>query len=194
MKKELAFEIRREALHVSVGIAIILLVMFCNYALWLLFFALVLGIILSLALLKFKIPLISRLLPLFERKKHMKKFPGKGMLFFVAGCLLALKLFSRDIALASIAILAFGDSVSHLFFVSEKKYFLKKSFKSIIAGITASFLPALFFVPLIYALASSVIAMIAEAIYIKLGEAEVDDNLIVPLVAGTVMHLLSKFA
>jgi dolichol kinase len=45
------------------------------------------------------------------------------------------------------------------------------------------------FVDPIYAIIAAVFGMTAEAISIKLGEEEADDNFIIPLVAGTAVFL-----
>jgi dolichol kinase len=43
-----------------------------------------------------------------------------------------------------------------------------------------------------YALPASILAILTETIILKLGDEYIDDNLIVPLVAGIVMFLASK--
>lgn len=202
--KNFIFELERETLHIYLGILIMLLVIFCNQTIWILFFALIIGIILSFLSLKFKLPFLNYMLQKFERPKYLHKFPGKGVLFFIAGCLIVIKLFGSKIALASIVILTFGDSISHLVGLFKKergkikniKYNIEEGLKDIrgtivgavIAGIIASF-----FVKPLYAFIASFIAMGAEFISLKLGEDNVDDNIIIPLVAGTILYLLITF-
>jgi len=186
-------EIRRALMHIFFGGAIICLAYLVPEARWILFIALVLGMFLSLLSLKFKLPVVSWFLEKFEKKQYLKKFPGKGMLFFTAGCLIVLKLFSLKIALASIAILTFGDSISHLIgMIGKRKNFLDptKNIEGTTAGMLVATIFASFFVPLLYALIASVSAMLAETISFKLEGDNVDDNLIIPLVAGTILYLL----
>jgi dolichol kinase len=45
------------------------------------------------------------------------------------------------------------------------------------------------FVPFVYAFIAAIVALIAEILVIKLGEDPVDDNIIIPLVAGTILYL-----
>jgi len=190
-----SFELRREAFHIFLGTIIMLLVfLFKENAVWLLFFALIIGMTLSLLSLKFKLPLVHFMLLHFERPRYLRKFPGKGMLFFVAGCLLVLKLFSHNlnIVLASIVILTLGDSISHLVGLKVEKKIAKRNIGGTIAGMLAAFIGASFFVKPLFAFIAAFIAMLSENISLRVGLEEVDDNVIVPLVAGTMIFLLLK--
>ncbi len=194
-KIKISFELRREAFHIFLGIIVMLLIfLFKENAMWLLFFALIIGITLSLLSLKFKLPIIHFMLLHFERPKYLHKFPGRGMLFFVAGCLLVLKLFSANlnIVLASIAILILGDSISHLVGLKAKRKIAKRSIGGTISGIIAAFIGASFFVKPLFAFIAALVAMLSENISLRVGLQEVDDNVIIPLVAGTTIFLLLK--
>lgn len=110
-----------------------------------------------------------------------------------------MSLFEKDIALASLMVLTFGDSISHLVggqFGQIRNIFNGKSKKLLegtIAGTIAGTLTALLFVPFPEAFIGSFAAMIAEVVQVDLNEREVDDNLIVPIVAGTVMFLIRTY-
>ena len=129
----------------------------------------------------------------------MDSFPGKGTLFFFIGSLLVLKLFDQDIALASIMILTFGDSVSHLFgakFGRLQNFFNGKSrklFEGTLMGALAGFFGAVLFVRFPLAFVGSFSAMMAEVIKIDFNDKTLDDNIVVPLVAATVMFLIRTF-
>ncbi len=128
----------------------------------------------------------------FEIKPDEVSFPGKGFIFFFAGCLLAVKLFPLDIALASIAVLTFGDPIANM---ARKVYKGKKSrlFKNLagsFVGLVVSFFAALVFVSPVYAGIAAIVGMLAESIYIKLGQGNADDNIIIPLAAGTALYVL----
>ena len=132
----------------------------------------------------------------FERKEYKERFPFRGIIFILAGCLLVLKLFTLDIALASIAILTFSDSVSHVIGMLGKQknpLDLSKNLEGTVFGIIVGTTAASFFVPLFFAFTASFFAAVAETLSFKFQEEKVDDNLIVPLVAGTVIFLLQKF-
>lgn len=194
-KKKFLFELRRKILHVVLGTLVIFSIIINFPVKWILFYMLLAGFIISMILLYWKIPLIWKTLSFFERPVYLKRFPGKGLLFFFSGCLFVLKLFPQNIALASIAILTFGDPISNIFGlfgkIKHKKPFNKlKNIEGSIAGIIAGTIASSFFVGFLNAFIASFGAMLAEAISFKLGIENVDDNIIVPLVAGTILYLL----
>lgn len=191
---------RRSIFHVFLGILVLYLAInLYSEIRWILFCVLFFGILLSLFSLRFRLPFIYFMLKKFEKPRYIKKFPGKGVLFFVAGSLLVLKLFPKTIALASIAILTFSDPSAKLFglLIGRKRY--KKPFNTLkkvegtVIGIAVGFFAASFFVPFAEALIASALAMFTEAITLKLGGDDVDDNIIVPLAAATAMYLVVRF-
>ena len=115
------------------------------------------------------------------------------------GSLLVLKLFDKDIALASIMVLTFGDSVSHIFgakFGRLQNFFngqSRKLFEGTLMGFLAGFGGAVLFVRFPLAFVGSFTAMVAEVIKIDFNDKTLDDNIVVPLVAGTVMFLMRTF-
>lgn len=190
MNKDFAFELRREILHIAMGLVIIWLAYNYAHVERLLFCILVAGVIISFLSLYTKVPFFWQMLKIFERPQYMGKFPGKGVIFYLAGCLLALKLFSLNIASASIMILAFGDSFSHLLGKLIKNN--EKEIESAIVGMITATIAAHFFVGWILAFIGASIAMAAEFIEIRFGQDNVDDNLFVPIIAGTIIYLGSK--
>lgn len=181
----------RRIIHVLTGILIILLVTFKILNTQKLFYILLLSIIFSILSIKVKIPFIHRLVLMYKKEKEMP--PGRGFLFLIFGSLLALKLFSNDIALASIAILTFADPCSHFFGSLIGRFKLIKNGKNIegtLFGILIGTLAALFFVNFIEAFLACSIAMFAEYLEFKVANNTIDDNLIIPLVAGTTIYLL----
>lgn len=191
------FEIRRQAFHICLGLIIVVLLTHNILNSLILFIILIAGILISILSRKFKIPIIYSFLKLFERKDILKTFPGKGTISFLMGCLLVLQLFEKNIALASIIILTFGDSVSHLFgwHFGRKKHPLNclKSIEGNIAGAITGFLGAMLFVSPLTALLASFGAMTAEAVELRMNNKIIDDNIIVPLIAGTIIHLMRLY-
>lgn len=195
--KEKKAKLGRTIIHILAGIIILLLVAYYPETRWFLFYLLIISVILSFLSYFYKIPGINWLLDNFELEKHRKTFPGKSFIFMIAGSLLVLRLFPQNIALASIAILTFADPVSHfaskLGKIKYKKPFNEnKTLESTIIAIIVAFLAASFFINWKYALIASVITMLSEALIIKIWEDYVDDNYLIPLVAGTVMFLAQK--
>lgn len=138
--------------------------------------------------------LLRKTLVYFERPEHRRAFPGSGSFFMVLGCLLAMLLFEKSIALAAMAIMALGDSVTHVFgrYFGEVRlpYNSRKTLDGALMGIAAATLGAFFFVPFHVALVGSLAAIFVETLDLRLGFVELDDNVLVPLVAGAVMAMI----
>ena len=131
--------------------------------------------------------------PLFNPTRGENELTCKGVLFFFMGSLLCLQLFSREIALASIFILTFADPVSH--FIGQNFGGIikinKKYLRGTLAGIIVGTIFASFFVPIYLALIGAFFAMFFEVLEIAMAGQTIDDNLLIPLVAGTAMYFAS---
>src|SRR3989338_3295115 len=191
------FELKRQAFHILLGMAIVVLLLygFIGFdfelsGITIPFADILLLIIFGLSLSYFSrsvnIPMVSWLLKKFERQNEIKKFPGRGLIFYLVGVYISLLLFPKDIALASVLVLALGDSVSHLFGLHYGKIKNPLSKTKFLEG----FIGAFVFLPWHEAFFASLAAMIVEAIEIKLGTEQVDDNLIIPVVAGAVVWMV----
>ncbi|MEK6949035.1 MAG: phosphatase PAP2 family protein [Nanoarchaeota archaeon] len=191
------FEFRRKAFHAFLGITLVLLIKFGIIGWMELIFLAISVIIFSMLSKKYRIPLIYQILKILEREKHLKGFVAKGLLFYLIGAFLVVFLFPKEIALASIMVLAFGDSISHLFGVKfgriNHPFNDKKFLEGMIAGTIAGFFAALFFVRWHEALIASLLAMFAEGLELKVGAEEVDDNLVIPLVAAISIWIIRLF-
>lgn len=187
-------EYLRQLLHLFSGLLTVLLIYFELFRPFTVFLLIIVGILASFICKRRRLPFFSSFLDLFERKENFA-FPGRGLIFFFIGVLLVLQLFPRPIALASIMILALGDSISHIVgarYGETRNFFgdKRKLVEGSVAGFLVGFLGAWLFVPFVEAVLGSLIAMMAEVMQIDLNNRQVDDNLIVPLVAGTVMLLV----
>ena len=183
-------EIRRQLLHIVLGL---LLVTLLNYEIlipWHLFWILVAGLGFSWISLRFRIPGVAWCLDKFERKQVR---PGKGAITYFIGVILVLQLFPRDIAFAAILILAVGDGASSLvgpFGRLKTRLSDKKLFEGTLAGIILGGLAAATFVSFPEAFAAAAVAMFFEAMEIRFNQKILNDNVIIPLVAGTTIVLL----
>jgi len=186
-------EVIRKFFHMLFGIMLILSILYIPGIKWVLFYLLIAGIIISLLSIYLKIPIVHFLLKNLERPRDLKSFPGKGLLFFLAGALLLLKLFPVEIALASIAILSFSDPFFSIKKRDIKGIFKTKKFTNMLLGFVIAAIAASIFVPIHRALIASVVAVIAESLVIIVGGDPVDDNVIVPLAAGTALYLLAIY-
>ena len=182
-------ELRRQIFHLAVGIVLVYLLYEDLLDIWLLFAVLIIGFVISLASKKYKLFVINWLLKNFDRKDET--LPGYGALTYILGSILVLGLFSKGIALASIMILAFGDSFSHLGrFGRIKNPFSKTKFlEGTILGIIAGTLGAKLFVSWEAAFFGSLIAMSVEGLELAIFKKKIDDNLLIPVVAGLIMSL-----
>ncbi len=192
-------EIKRQIFHLGFGLVLAVLFYFEILSPLALFLGIICGIILSFLSKRVRVPLISTFLDQMERDEARKNFPGKGVIFYCVGVLLVMQLFEKDIALASMMILAFGDSISHLY--GEKFGRIRnaisgdprKLLEGTFAGTVAGALAAAMFVPFPEAFLGSLAAMLLEVVKIDFNDFTLDDNLIVPLVAGTVMVLIRMY-
>lgn len=180
-------EFRRQAFHAVFGIVIVLLVLLDILTAKRLLLVAIVGAALSGLSVKYRVPVISWFLEKFDRKED--KIPGKGAFFFVLGCLIVLALFPKNIALASILILALGDSFATLvgLHFGRIKSITRKTLEGFFAGAFAGFVGAFLFVDFFSALAGSLAAMFFEILEIRLGSKVIDDNIMVPLTAALVM-------
>ncbi len=180
-------EMRRQAFHLALGLSIAYLAYRGIVTAPVLAVVLAAGLLLSQAASQVRIPLVSRILEVFERPRDIAVFPGRGAFFLVLGCMLSLVLFPRDVALASVMILSLGDSFSHLvgrFFGRTPQPFSVKLVEGTVAGMAAGFLGALLFVGVWEALFAAFFAMLAEAVELGFHRSFLNDNLVVPMVAG----------
>ena len=187
-------EVRRQLFHCALGLVIALGVFYGVLGAFHLLALLAAGALISFASTRMRVPVIAWFLDRFERPEN-EKMPGKSVLFYVGGVALVLLLhFPSDIAVASIMVLAVGDSVSHLvgrfWGRTPSPLSSSKLLEGFLCGAAASFIAAVAFVPPLEALLASVAAMAAESLEIRLRESTMDDNLTVPLVAASVMMLV----
>ncbi|MFH1072924.1 MAG: phosphatase PAP2 family protein [Nanoarchaeota archaeon] len=185
---EYTVEIKRQVLHIFYGAFMVLLLHLGYINRFGVIVIIIVGLVLSFISMKRKLPLIDWFLQNFDRND---KFPGWGAITFFIGILMVLYLFPLNIALASIMILTFGDSVAtlvgKLWGKMRNPLNKKKTVEGTLAGMLFGAVGAVLFVSLSAAVIASIIAMLFEAIdgtYIK-----INDNILVPLVAGIVMKL-----
>ena len=116
-------------------------------------------------------------------------------MFYVIGAFVVVLIFPKEIAIASIMILALGDSVSRLvgpYGYLKHPFHNEKFFEGAIAGAIAGFLGAVFFVPWLFALIAASISMLIEGIDLEIKGFKIDDNLLIPIVAAVVMSSLNS--
>jgi len=205
-------EVRRQLFHVALGIVLVGLLYF-GVMDWFgaqpplstlsplppparpLGLVLVMGAALVLLSRKYKLPGVYWFLERFERPEARRVFPGRGAFFYILGAFVVISLLEKPIAMASIMILALGDSSSHLIggYIGRMRHPFSdtKFIEGHVAGALIGTCGAMFFVPPLVALVGAAVAMFAEGIDVGFGGNWIlDDNLVVPVVAGAVIFLL----
>ncbi|MCX6708371.1 MAG: hypothetical protein NTW67_01835 [Candidatus Woesearchaeota archaeon] len=174
-------ELRRKAFHIASGTAIALLYYYSLISKIHLIILLAIAVILFFAYKYYKIPIVHQLITTMERKENLKQ-AGLASILFLLGCTITVILYQKNIAIASILILAFGDGTAGLI----RMHTQTKTWTSTIAGIITATITAQFFATWMQALITSVAAMLAERINFR-----IDDNLYLPILAGAILTLLS---
>lgn len=190
MSKLSALTIRRKLLHILFGSLLLAGLQFQFLDAKWLGGLLLLGAILSLAARRWPLPLISFGLTQFGRPGE---WPGLGALTFTAGAWLTVLLFPPAVALAAVAILTVGDGVSALvgpFGRVRTRLSQVKLLEGTLAGSVLGGAAATLFLPAEIAFLAAAVAMLVEAVEIRLHRHFLDDNLTVPLAAGTTALLL----
>ena len=121
----------------------------------------------------------------YERKNEL---PFRGAIAFYLGCSIVTFLFKPNIAIASIAVLAFSDSLSTIIGYYFGKHKLpvnkKKSWEGSSVFFLSTLIILLFFINPVKALIVALLATFTEML------PRLDDNLSVPLVTGILLWLL----
>ncbi|MDP2908310.1 MAG: hypothetical protein Q8N77_00735 [Nanoarchaeota archaeon] len=191
MEEKEKLERRRQIFHLLLGTVIVILYKAGILTINILFLIFLVGFAASFVSFKHKIPGIRWFLKRFERKEDFEKSPGKGSLMYLAGVLATLLLFEENTALAAIMVLAVGDSVSHMVgkYFGKRRMRTAKHVEGTIAGIFFASITASLFVKPTLAIIGSTAAMLTEAVELRIGKVMLDDNLIIPLIAGLAIHL-----
>jgi dolichol kinase len=196
-KGSLKFELKRKAFHIVLGLTLITLILFNLIGFKTLLTITILGGITILLSKKYKLPIITSFLKHFERKEDKDRFPGKGAFLLFLGFTITVKIFPKETALAALMILTIGDPIAHLagrtLGRTKNPLSLHKLAEGSLIAVIVAFLCALPFVHPIHALIAAFFAMLVESIEFNLHHELLDDNLLIPLVAGLTISILKAF-
>ncbi len=190
-------ELRRQLFHLVAGMSAAFLVWKELLLPEIFFTLLVAGLGISLISRNKRIPIIATLLDTFDRVEDRKTLPGKGALYLLSGILLTMYFYPKGIAAASIVILSIGDSLNHFIgrFWGRIKTPLnpvKNIEGSVIAAIICT-LALLYWIPWWKTLIASTIALTAELLEWEILRFKIDDNIVIPLVAGAVFTAMNVY-
>jgi dolichol kinase len=192
----LSKETQRKLFHLAAGVAFAFLVYEGIASVWVLAAITLAGFIVSAAMRRRRLPVIEWFLRRMERDDAMATFPGRGAFFFFCGMLITVAIFPRDVAAASIMVLAIGDSVAPLAwkqFVRNRKHVTGRAIPPTVVGLLAAAAGAWAFVPLQDAFAAAAAGMAIEAIDSIRGR-RIEDNITMPIAAGIAIMLLRILA
>lgn len=188
------FEIRRKAIHVTEGTAALAAVYFDFFPIVLLLACLIIGITISI-LIKRKDTILDKLSEKFGREENQNTVPGQGSIFLAIGILLSVIFFDKNVAMAAIVTVTFGDSIGALvgmYFGRIKNPFNKtKHIEGTLAGFAVAATINLMFLAPLTAIFVSAIGLITESINFELNEYKIDDNLTVPISVGVAYLVLT---
>lgn len=204
-KAALKGEVERQLIHLFTGITLILLIRAAgDMELPLLLFLLAVYVTTSVAIILDKLPLrLSTFLCKWGRPSK-QNIPLKGTILLLCGIILSLLLFPEEIVYASIAVVAFGDSVATAVGVLAGRHKLpysgKKTVEGTLSGIVAAFLASLLFVTPIQAFIGAAGGMLLESVIglqtIRELNSQIifklffNDNFLIPLFSGLLMYVV----
>ena len=197
-------EVRRQAMHCLIGIAIAVFVWKYPEMRYAVLAIAAAGLVLSYVI-KFAAAakneatkqlgkLAVAALQLVERKNELQRFPGRGAILLFIGSGVTAAIFGK-LAVAAIVILAVGDSVSHLAgrlmggTRHRWPFDQKKTIEGSVIGFVAAAAAATMIVPVCQAIFAAGAAMLVEAINIRLMGRKIDDNLTAPMAAAAVLWI-----
>ena len=202
-KLDLKHEFGRKAIHVTSLLIIFIFIYFGKSAvLYFLTFSLI--IILSVEYFRiewdFKLPFLDR----FFREKERHVYGGE--IFFIVGAFIAISVFSEEIAIAAILMTTFGDMAGSLVGKSIGRYKIPKLEKKTVEGSSAEFFVNIIigYVIFIYFARQPqylhpemiILSMALTATIVETVTNKLDDNLIIPVFAGSageILLILFKF-
>lgn len=200
MTVEQVFEIRRKAFHIIFGALTGAMIYLLPEPISISVLSLILFVSVLFSILVkrgVRIPLLSWIIDLFERRQDLEQMPMRGSIFFTLGALCSVIIFSREIASASVLILAFGDGAATIVGVTTGRtkllHNIKKSLEGSISGLIAGFFGAVLILPPVLAFAGALAGTIVESFDVKIGDLTINDNLLIPIVCGAVMAFLSLY-
>lgn len=204
-RSSLKGEVQRQLIHLLTGTTLIFLIRTAgSLALTFLLLLLAFYMLMSAVIVMNKFPLsLSSFLCRWGRPSK-RNIPFTGTIMLLCGIILSFILYSEEIVYASIAIVAFGDSIATAVGVlignHKLPYSKKKTVEGTVSGIIAASLASSFFVTPVQALVGSVGGMLLESVVDLQTIRELDsqtiitfflnDNFLIPVFSGLLMFVI----
>lgn len=182
------FETRRKIVHITEGLIAAGLVYYDLFVVPAMAMLLAASTLISITFRRWRPEIIEELIDDLDREEHEGALPAQGSLFFLTGSILVVAFFEKNVALAAIATLTVGDSLSALVGAYlgrlENPLNSGKSIEGTLAGFLASTGANILFISFPAAFFVSAVAMIVESLEFTYRDWELDDNLTIPLSVG----------
>jgi len=189
-------EWKRKLLHLVLGTILLILYAEGLVSATHLWFLAGIGALVSLGQYLSPLAAIAWFLDRFDREESI---PGRGAITFIAGLAIC-ALFPREIALAAMAMLVWGDGTAALVgtYVGQRRLWQGKTVEGSISFLLFGFAAAWAFVSTITAYSAAIVGTIVELIPLPKGSKWnpgdiLDDNILVPLIVGIVLTLSTVF-
>ncbi|MEA2052153.1 MAG: SEC59/DGK1/VTE5 family protein [Euryarchaeota archaeon] len=135
--------------------------------------------------LKLKLPLFHKL----YRKKEEDTLSGN--VFFLIGAIIAISVFSKEIAIAAILMTTFGDAAAALFGKRFGRTWIPKLKNRAVEGCMAEFAVDLLIGFVFLGSWPLILVMAGTATIVETVVEKIDDNLLIPLFAGFNAQIIS---
>lgn len=187
-------KLMRKIVHIIIGIAVLIVLMFYHtdtkeYLVIILSSISLIGLIVDLLRMvfhKFNYLLTEKLLPFLFTSNEADGINSATFFFFSAA--LCTLLFERNIAITSIAILTFADSMASIIgtHFGKRKVGIK-TLEGTITFFTIALIICLLYFPLWKSIIVALILSIVELTSVK-----IDDNLAIPIITGFILTLIGN--
>jgi dolichol kinase len=206
-KSSLKGELERQLIHLATGIILIIFIWAAgDRALTLLLILTLFYVIMSAVILTNRLPTSIFTFLCRWGRPSKQTIPFKGTILLLCGITLSFVLFPKDIVYASVAIVAFGDSIATAVGVLAGKHKLpysnQKSIEGTVSGIIVAFFASSFFVTPVQALIGSTGGMLLESVIdlqtIREFNSQtvfkffLNDNFLIPVFSGLLMFIVES--
>ena len=181
-------ELKRKAVHVT-SVLIVILYYFLPKEAILLILTLLLILFLELEFIRIDLRLK---IPFFhELYREAEKDRLSGNVFFIMGAIIAISVFSKEIAIAAILMTTFGDASAAIFGKRFGRTWIPKLKNRAVEGCMAEFIVDLVIGFIFLKSGLVIVVMAGTATIVETVVDKMDDNLLIPLFSGFNAQMLT---
>lgn len=181
VRDDLIHEIKRKLVHLT---SIIIVLTYSYFGKQSVLLLLTVYLIVMLELEYFRLEW-GKKLPLFHSLFRAKEADRMGgHVFFTMGCIIAISVFSQDIASAAILMTTFGDAAAAIFGKAFGRTWIHGLKNRAIEGCAAEFLVDIVIGAIFLQSWIAILVMAGTATFVETITDKMDDNLLIPLFSG----------